>query len=151
MVGVWRSNCLTQQLQPARKIVCRNGARPRILFAEDSYAARTLTAALLSKMGCDVDAVEHGEHAVFHAREQRYDLILLDIEMPVMDGVSAAREIRALGGSPAHVPIMALSAFLADTAKAASIRDDFDMALPKPAGRDDLRAAIQTILDGAAV
>lgn len=111
------------------------------------YAARTLTAALLTKMGCEVDAVEHGEHALLHASEHAYDLILLDIEMPVMDGVCAARKIRELGGAPSHVPIMALSAFLADTAKAASIRGEFDLALAKPAGRDALQAAIQTMLD----
>jgi CheY-like chemotaxis protein len=98
-------------------------------------------------MGCEVDAVEHGEFALLHARENAYDLILLDIEMPVMDGVCAARKIRELGGRPAHVPIMALSAFLADTAKAASIRGEFDLALAKPAGRDALQSAIQTMLD----
>jgi CheY-like chemotaxis protein len=133
---------------PARQIICRDGSRPRILFAEDSYAARTLTAALLTKMGCEVDAVEHGEHALNHASEHTYDLILLDIEMPVMDGVCAARKIRELGGAPAHVPIMALSAFLADTAKVASIREEFDSALAKPAGREALHDAIQTMLDG---
>jgi len=135
----------------ARQITCPDGSKPRILFAEDSYAARTLTAALLTKMGCEVDAVEHGEHALVYASEHAYDLILLDIEMPIMDGVCAARKIRELGGRPSHVPIMALSAFLADTAKAASIRGNFDLALAKPAGRDVLHAAIQTMLDGAAV
>lgn len=133
---------------PARQIICRDGSKPRILFAEDSYAARTLTAALLTKMGCEVDAVEHGEHALSHASEHTYDLILLDIEMPVMDGVCAARKIRELGGPPAHVPIMALSAFLADTAKVGSIRQEFDLAIAKPAGREALHDAIQTMLDG---
>jgi len=137
-----------QKKSAARQIICPDGSRPRILFAEDSDAARTLTAALLTKMGCEVDAVEHGEHALSHASEHTYDLILLDIEMPVMDGVCAARKIRELGGAPAHVPIMALSAFLADTAKVASIRDEFDSALAKPAGRDALHHAIQTMLDG---
>ena len=47
-----------------------------------------------------------------------------------------------------NVPIMALSAFLADTAKVGSIREEFDLALAKPAGRDALHDAIQTMLGG---
>jgi len=151
MSGLWPGKAVAPSRSPARQIVCPDGSRPRILFAEDSHPARTLTAALLTKMGCQVDAVEHGEYALSFAREHVYDLILLDIEMPVMDGVCAAREIRALGGRPAHVPIMALSAFLADTAKAASIRGEFDVALAKPAGRDTLQAAIQAMLDASAL
>jgi CheY-like chemotaxis protein len=123
------------------------GARPRLLLAEDSKAARILTAALLRRMGCEVDAVEHGQDAVNLAQDRKYDLILLDIEMPILDGVGAARQIRALGGEVSRTPLMALSAFLADSAKSDSWRSFFDHAIPKPAGRDELRAVIQAILD----
>jgi DNA-binding response OmpR family regulator len=98
-------------------------------------------------MGCDVDAVEHGQDAVERALEARYDLIMLDIEMPILDGVSAAQQIRANGGHQAKTPLMALSAFLADSDHTDSWRNAFDHAIPKPAGRDELRAAIQAILD----
>lgn len=123
------------------------GMRPRLLLAEDSKAARVLTAALLSRMGCDVDAVEHGQDAVDRVQDTRYDLIMLDIEMPVLDGVSAALKIRALGGDASRTPLMALSAFLADSDQTDAWREAFDHAMPKPAGRDDLRTAIQAILD----
>ena len=123
------------------------GLRPRLLLAEDSKAARVLTALLLNRMGCDVDAVEHGQDAVELAQDGRYDLIMLDIEMPILDGVSAALQIRALGGDAGRTPLMALSAFLADSAKTDSWRNAFDHAMPKPAGRDELRQAIQAILD----
>ncbi len=89
------------------QLKCLNGSRPRILFAEDSETVRQVTAALLRRMGCDVDAVEHGEEALFHARQQAYDLVLLDINMPVMDGMIAAREIRALGGGAARTVVVA--------------------------------------------
>ena len=127
-------------------IKCTDGSRPRILFAEDSDTVRQVTAALLRRMGCDVDAVEHGEEALLHARRQAYDLVLLDIEMPVMDGMIAAREIRALGGGAARTPLMALSAYLADWHKGGHWHECFDMALPKPAGRSELQHAIQKIL-----
>ncbi|MGE3873645.1 MAG: response regulator [Parvibaculaceae bacterium] len=128
------------------EIKCPDGSRPRILFAEDSETVRQVTAALLRRMGCDVDAVEHGEEALLHARRQVYDLVLLDIEMPVMDGMIAAREIRALGGGASRMPLMALSAYLADWHKGGQWHECFDMALPKPAGRSELHLAIQQIL-----
>jgi CheY-like chemotaxis protein len=128
------------------QLKCLNGSRPRILFAEDSETVRLVTAALLRRMGCDVDAVEHGEEALLRARQQAYDLVLLDIEMPVMDGMIAARAIRALGGGAARTPLMALSAYLADWHKGGQWHECFDVALPKPAGRSELHLAIQKIL-----
>jgi CheY-like chemotaxis protein/HPt (histidine-containing phosphotransfer) domain-containing protein len=128
------------------RLLCSDGSAPRVLLAEDSGAARILTAALLSRMGCQVDAVEHGEEAVLCAKAKDYDIIVLDIEMPVMDGVSAAKEIRALGGDNARTPIVAFSAFLADTAKSGSIQSVFDETLAKPAGRQAIRSTLERAL-----
>ena len=64
-----------------------------MLLAEDSGAARILTAALLSRMGCTVDAVEHGEDAVLCARTKDYDIIVLDIEMPGANGFDILQTI----------------------------------------------------------
>jgi CheY-like chemotaxis protein/HPt (histidine-containing phosphotransfer) domain-containing protein len=136
--------------QPAslnrNRLLCSDGSSPRVLLAEDSGAARILTAALLSRMGCTVDAVEHGEDAVLCARTKDYDIIVLDIEMPVMDGVSAAKEIRALGGDIAKTPIVAFSAFLADTPKSGSVQSVFDQTLAKPAGRQAIRTTLERAL-----
>jgi CheY-like chemotaxis protein len=101
---------------------------------------------LLKAMGCDVDAVEHGEEALNCASAKTFDLIVLDIEMPVMDGITAARSIRNLGGAPGRTPLMALSAFLADTSQSVAWRETFDVALPKPANRNELHAAVQSAL-----
>ena len=137
----------TGSSQKAPVLACQDGSRPRVLLAEDSFAARVLTAALLRRMGCDVDAVEHGEEAVEQIQAADYDVVLMDIEMPVMDGLLAAREIRSLGGQAAQTPIIALSAFMADSRKAPMWRESFDVSLPKPAGRDQLRSVIQAALD----
>ncbi|MGQ0486508.1 MAG: response regulator [Hyphomicrobiales bacterium] len=123
-----------------------DGSRPQLLLAEDSIAMRVVTSALLKAMGCDVDAVEHGEQALNCARAKKFDLIVLDIEMPVMDGIAAARSIRNLGGAPGRTPLMALSAFLADTSQSVSWRETFDVALPKPANRNELHAAVEAAL-----
>ena len=82
----------------------------RLLLAEDNAANRTLIAALLSGFEVSLDMVEDGEQAVRAAAETVYDLILMDMQMPVMDGLSAARAIRAFTGPGRHTPIVALTA-----------------------------------------
>ena len=123
-----------------------DGSKPRVLYAEDSTASRIVTSAMLKRMGLDVDAVEDGELALRQAEKNSYDVILLDIEMPIMDGVTAARGIRALGGKTSKTPILALSAFLADSTEFSHWRDAFDHALPKPANSNELHRAIQGFL-----
>ena len=124
----------------------QSGARPRLLLAEDSDPIRIVTSAMLKGMGCDVEAVVHGELAVQSASQNHYDVIVLDIEMPIMDGITAARSIRRMGGAAAATPLMALSAFLADSMRTGHWRDTFDIALPKPANRNELHDAVRSAL-----
>ena len=79
----------------------------RVLLAEDNPANRTLISALLGSMDVALDMVENGEEAVRAASATAYDLILMDMQMPVLDGPSAARAIRAAGDM---TPIVALTA-----------------------------------------
>ena len=123
-----------------------HGGRPRLLLAEDCDPVRIVTAAMLKGMGCDVEAVVHGEEAVRSASENEFDVIVLDIEMPIMDGITAARSIRSMGGPAAATPLMALSAFLADSVRTGEWRDTFDIALPKPANRNELHEAVKAAL-----
>jgi len=82
----------------------------RILLAEDNPANRVLVAALLSPFDMRLDTVEDGAAAVEAVANQTYDLILMDMQMPVMDGPSAARAIRASTGPGRDTPIVALTA-----------------------------------------
>jgi CheY-like chemotaxis protein len=122
------------------------GRKRRVLYAEDQATARIVTTALLERMGFDVDAVEDGELAFEKAKQESFDVILLDIEMPVMDGVTAARNIRANAALNKEVPILAMSAFLADSTEHSVWRDAFDSALPKPANSNELQRAMQNAL-----
>jgi CheY-like chemotaxis protein len=128
------------------KLFAADGRRPRLLLAEDCDPVRVVTAAMLQGMGCDVEAVVHGEEAVQMASASAFDVIVLDIEMPVMDGITAARWITRELGRQNRPPIMALSAFLADAMQSAHWRDAFDIALPKPANRRELHAAVARAL-----
>lgn len=127
-----------------------DGQKRRVLYAEDQASARIVTTALLERMGFDVEAVEDGELAFEKAMHNAYDVILLDIEMPVMDGVTAARNIRATANLCRETPILALSAFLADSTEHSVWRDAFDSALPKPANSNELQKAMQRALLGRA-
>jgi CheY-like chemotaxis protein len=119
-----------------------DGAARRVLYAEDQVSSRVVTKAMLEKMGFEVEAVDDGEVAVEKARESLYDIILLDIEMPVMDGVTAARIIRGEIDAHRNTPILALSAFLADSTEQSDWRSAFDTAVPKPANSNELQRAM---------
>jgi signal transduction histidine kinase/ActR/RegA family two-component response regulator len=81
-----------------------------ILVAEDNDIMRTLISKLLFRRGYQADMVCNGEEAVAAVQKKRYDLVLMDMQMPQMDGISAAAAIRASSGPQRDVPIIALTA-----------------------------------------
>jgi signal transduction histidine kinase/ActR/RegA family two-component response regulator len=93
----------------------------RILVAEDNEVNQLVVTAMLSQLGHDCELACNGLEAVEKVSANRYDLVLMDIHMPGLDGLAAARRIRALGGEAARVPIVALTAH--------AMRDDLDACL----------------------
>lgn len=82
----------------------------QLLVAEDNPVNQMLIGALLKKMGHHADIVDNGRIAVEAANQRQYDCILMDMQMPEMDGLAATRAIRGSGGLSADVPIFALTA-----------------------------------------
>ena len=81
----------------------------RILLAEDNSQLRRVIVAALKTSQYIVDAVTNGQEAVDHAKQHPYDVMILDIMMPVKDGLEALREIRAAGDRTYVIMLTALS------------------------------------------
>ena len=104
----------------------------RVLMADDAPANRELVSVLLGGMGLTVDTVENGAEAVEAIRCEAYDLVLMDVHMPVMDGLDATRAIRALGGTAGRIPIIALTANVGREQVQACLEAGMNSHLAKP-------------------
>jgi signal transduction histidine kinase/CheY-like chemotaxis protein len=104
----------------------------RILLVDDHPMNRELGATMLGLLGCEVILAENGEEGVAAAQTSGCDLILMDVHMPRMDGLAATRAIRALGGSNATIPIIAMSADVMPQMEAACLKAGMNAAVGKP-------------------
>ena len=120
----------------------RDGRRARILVAEDVDVNREIARAILEAAGHVVDLVADGVEAVAAVRARRYGLVLMDVQMPGLDGLEATRRIRALPEPAGAVPIVGLTASALPGHAAALREAGMDDHIVKPLRRDDLCAAV---------
>ena len=117
----------------------------RILLVEDNELNREVTQSILQYMGAEVSVACDGREAVhvFESSEEgSFDAILMDIMMPVMDGIEAAKAIRALHRSDSNVPILATTAKVTEEDRRDVLAAGMNAHLTKPLDPEQLRASL---------
>ena len=115
----------------------------RILVVEDHPINQKLVGVLLGRMGCAISYCENGQLALDLVQREGFDLILMDVNMPVMDGLTATRLIRALPGEVAQIPIVVLTADVMNDASVRALKAGANDFASKPVKVEQLRAIIQ--------
>jgi signal transduction histidine kinase/CheY-like chemotaxis protein len=104
----------------------------RVLLAEDNPVNALIARTILARAGAVVDAVNDGDEAVAAARAAPYDLVILDLRMPRLDGLEAARRLRADGGASAGAALIALTADAGESDRRRALEAGMDDFLTKP-------------------
>ncbi|WP_372617225.1 response regulator [Falsiroseomonas sp.] len=132
------------ELAPAAPVGALSSVPPRRVLVVDDVAANRLVArVLLEGAGHAVELASDGAEAVEAVRQGEFDLVLMDVHMPGIDGLEATRRIRALDGAGRHVPIIALTADALRDQVAQCLAAGMDGHLAKPLDRAALMAALR--------
>ncbi len=123
----------------------------RILLAEDNAVNQAVAMRLLKKMGHEVEVAENGLQALAALEKQSFDLVIMDVQMPEMDGFEATAEIRRRererGG---HLPIVAMTAHAMKGDRERCLAAGMDAYITKPVQRRDLYEAIEKVMADSA-
>jgi PAS domain S-box-containing protein len=156
--GVGSSFWFEIPLEPAEALDARPAPRgagaqsanlPRVLVADDHPTNRKVVELMLEGQA-EIVSVENGEEAIAAFRSEAFDLVLMDMQMPVMDGLTAVREIRRCEVAASRVPIIMLTANALPEHVAASLAAGADLHLDKPITAASLFAAIDEATDRSA-
>jgi CheY-like chemotaxis protein len=124
-----------------------NEAR-RILLAEDEAVNVEFATLALRSGGYEIEVARDGAEALAAAQARDFDLVLMDVRMPRMDGLAATRAIRALPGARGRVPILAFTANAASEERTACLEAGMDDFIAKPLAPTKLRAAVAAWIQG---
>ena len=117
----------------------------RVLIAEDNMVNQVVAERILSSFGCSLVTVSNGREAVAALERERFDLVLMDIQMPEMDGMEATRRIRAFPDERAHLPIVAMTAHAMKGDRERFLAAGMDHYISKPFHKDELLLLIKSI------
>lgn len=126
--------------QPAEPDRIKTVIKPnaRVLLAEDNRVNQKMVVSILRRAGCAVDAVDNGEDALRKILDTHYDMVLMDCQMPVLDGFEATARIRAMDEPVCGMPIIALTAHAKKGDRERCLDCGMDGYISKPVARQDL-------------
>jgi PAS domain S-box-containing protein len=136
-------------VKPMAEKIQASERKLHVLVAEDNAINRKLIEHMLEALGHHCDFAEDGEEAVARAGERHYDAILMDVQMPVLDGISAAKRIRALPGKAALAYIIAVTANAMSGDKEKYLAAGMDSYVSKPISMMDLARALEAVPSAA--
>ncbi|MFW6363891.1 MAG: ATP-binding protein, partial [Spirochaeta sp.] len=136
-------------LHPPHQLYEESLQSARILVAEDAPINQDVALAILSKLGLRADAVANGKEVISSLEAIPYDLVLMDCQMPEMDGYEATRAIRASAKvlNP-NIPIIAMTAYALQGDREACISSGMDDYIPKPINSQELKHVLQKWIGG---
>ena len=117
----------------------------RLLAAEDNGVNQILIKALAESWGHHCDVVANGAECVVQVQAADYDVVLMDIQMPEMDGETATRTIRALPGPVGRIPIIAMTANVMPEQRSSYLAAGMDAVVPKPVDAQALQAVLRQV------
>jgi signal transduction histidine kinase len=138
-------------LVPQQRAVPREGKGAKVLLVEDLPMNQELASTILRRAGHIVAVASDGIEAIKAVEEESYDVILMDIQMPRMDGINATRRIRQLAGPSKHTPIIAMTANALPEQVRAFRQAGMDDHIAKPFKQQELHDAISRALNLVAV
>jgi CheY-like chemotaxis protein/nitrogen-specific signal transduction histidine kinase len=128
----------------------RANGEPRVLLVEDDDMNLLSGRRLMEMIGYRVEVAKNGLEAVRRVEEDDFDLILMDIQMPIMDGVEASRTIKALPGEKGRIPIIAMTAYTMCGDREKFLAAGMNEYLAKPVNLESLRAVIAKVAEAPA-
>ncbi|MEP6389972.1 MAG: ATP-binding protein [Halioglobus sp.] len=122
------------------------GCPAHVLLVEDVLTNQIIADAFLRSFGCNVDIAENGAEALSAIEECLYDVVLMDVTMPVMDGVEATLRIRASAMEQANLPIVGLTAYAHEEEKKGFLAAGMNDVIHKPLNKIELHKALSSAL-----
>ncbi|MBK6596821.1 MAG: response regulator [Proteobacteria bacterium] len=122
----------------------------RVLVVEDNPVNQLVVERMLQLLGCAVTIVGDGQTAVTRVATEYFDIVLMDAQIPVMDGMTATRTIRQSHARNAHVPIVGLTAHASDEARDQCLQAGMNDFLSKPFSIEQLRTVMRRCTDDSA-
>lgn len=123
------------------------GKQRKVLIVEDNEKNLKLFRLIINSLGYETFSARNGEEGVRMAKEMVPDLILMDIQMPVMDGITAMDNIRA-DEKTKDIPVIALTSYAMRGDRERFLQHGFTDYIAKPVGKDSLIGAVRKVLEG---